>query len=275
MSFKIVPLVKNTNSEKWKFLKAPLPHPPFRLMNYGSTGSGKTTAVLNLVLRFLVHPRTRLNIFDHIFVFTPSLTQDVAFRALADENLVDPSIIYASNELNKDLIQWLVNGCPDHDTFTDELDVRRDDNILILIDDFAGNKKKLADDILYDLFFRSRHANISTIINTQHYSNIPIQIRNNCSHMMIFRHTNNHEAMIIKQEQETADLNDDDFEEVYSDCTDEKYSFMYIDKSSGTPKFYKRFEYVVKLPERKNGKDKVITSSSSVVDVIKNDDRIN
>ena len=80
-------------------------------------------------------------------------------------------------------------------------------------------------------------------------------------------------------------MNDEDFEEVYSDCTDEKYSFMYIDKSSGTPKFYKRFEYVVKLPERKNtsvgntssvyqakaGSDTSL-ERRSVVDVIKNDE---
>ena len=56
---------------------------------------------------------------------------------------------------------------------------------------------------------------------------------------------------------------------MYSDCTDEKYSFMYIDKSSGAPKFYKRFEYVVKLPEAKISTK--VGSGGSVVDVIKND----
>ena len=55
---------------------------------------------------------------------------------------------------------------------------------------------------------------------------------------------------MVRQEQETADLNGDNFEDVYSDCTDEKFSFMYIDKSSGVPTFYKRFEYLVKLPTK-------------------------
>ena len=98
----------------------------------------KNHSDLNLILRFLVHPRNRLNIFDHIFVFTPSLTQDPAFRALADENLVDSSIVYASNELDKDLISWLINCCSDHEKFTDEFDILRDDTILIFIDDFCS-----------------------------------------------------------------------------------------------------------------------------------------
>lgn len=245
-SFKIIPLVKNQNNNRFAFLKDPLPKPPFRIMNYGSTGSGKTTAMLNLVLRFLVNPRTKLNIFDHIFVFTPSLTQDVAFQALADEDLVDPEIVYATNDLDKNLINWLISGCPPDEYYSQQLNMHPDDISLVIIDDFAGNKKQLMDETLNNLFFRSRHANLSVIINTQHYSSIPIQLRNNASQLMLFRPTNNREAQIVKQEQETANIHDEDFEDVYAECTNEKFSFMYIDKSSGTPTFYKRFEFLIK-----------------------------
>ena len=232
-TFKIIPLVDTVNENRWKFLREPLPRPPFRMLVTGSSGAGKTNAVMNLILRFLVHPRTKISVFDRILVFSPSLMQDPSFSVLGDETLINPDIVYAENILNKEVIDEVLKS-------------NNGENILVFIDDFASDKKNLQDDILFSLFFRSRHANVSVIFNTQHHSQVPIQIRNNCNYMMLFRPTNNREASIIKQENETPEIHGDDFDYIYANATKEKYSFLYIDKSHGEPKFYVRFEYAVK-----------------------------
>lgn len=249
-SFKIIPLT-TAQVDRFKWIKEPLPKPPFRMMCYGNSTSGKTTAMFNLVLRFLVNPKTKLNVFDHIFIFSPSVMTDPTYvSVLNSEELINPDIMYVSDILEKPLIDWLLTGSPPHQKYSQELDVQKGDNTLVIIDDFASDKKALSDEIIYSLFMRGRHYGISTIIMTQYYTQIPIAVRNQCSHMMLFRPRTGKEAQIIKQDQETPELNGEAWDEVYGECTDEKYSFMLIDKSGNQTQYYKRFEYKVKIPEK-------------------------
>lgn len=228
--YSIIPLISKSNKNLYNFLKEPMPHPPFRLIACGSSGSGKTNSLMNLILKFLKDPQGN-TIFNKLFFFTPSLMSDDTYGLLTNNQYIPEDKIYATDLLDTPLINDIISD-------------KNNSNSLVFIDDFGYNKKALQDEILNSLFFRSRHNKISVIITTQHYSNIPIQLRNNAGYFMIFSPSNK-EIQFIRQEQENNIFRDDLFDEMIADATKERYSFLFIDKHTGTSEFYKNFEYKI------------------------------
>jgi hypothetical protein len=226
--FDVQPLVNTHNSldNRYDFLGEPLPRPPFRLIVVGNSGSGKTLLDLNLITRWLVTPEGK-SIFKKIFIFTPSLLIDPSFRYLANHpEFGNPNLVYASNQLDLNIIEELINR---------EYD---DSDILIYIDDFASSKRALQDKILYDLYFRSRHNNISLIFNTQYYKQVPIACRLNANYVALFALTGDKEIQLVKEELSTPKFHDKTFDEAMKVALDgDSHNFLFINK--GTGKFYK------------------------------------
>ena len=80
------------------------------------------------------------------------------------------------------------------------------------------------------MFIRGRKLNISLVLITQSYFNVPKDVRLNTSHFFIAKIPNKREL------QQTAinhssDINtkDKDFANIYRQCTAETYSFLVID----------------------------------------------
>ena len=164
------------------------------------------------------------SIFDEIYVFAPSILQDRAFSPLKDFE----DIVYANNSLDTELIQEIISR---------EDDTRK----LVYIDDFA-NSPQIQGEILHDLFFRSRHSNTSVIFSAQYYYKVPIPIRCNASHLILFAAAPK-EMSLIRSDLQTIDFPYKSFDEAYKMATKEKYSFLFIDRyTEGKPVFYINFD---------------------------------
>ena len=103
----------------------------------------------------------------------------------------------------------------------------KENNILIVFDDTIANNKKL-NAILTELFIRGRKLNISLVLITQSYFNVPKDVRLNTSHFFTAKIPNKREL------QQTAinhssDINTKDFANIYRKCTAEPYSFLVND----------------------------------------------
>jgi hypothetical protein len=189
-----------------------LPQPPFRLMVVGQTGCGKTNVVLNLLCKLL---RTRKGdlLFDHYFIYTPTALQDPSWTILPR---------FGFDAKNTTLRQEL-----DLDEITDLTSSDDGTRNLIIIDDFAAHNEKLAQTAITDLFFRSRHANLSVIVTTQNMRSIPKKCRINCSHVIIFNFANPYELKIMETELASNKIFGDALTSLIKSLP--KYHFLYKD----------------------------------------------
>lgn len=230
MSLKIIPLTITSNGDdpQYDYLPEPLPRPPFRFLIIGSTGTGKTNLYLNLVTRFLLKPQPPLgdgsSIFSKIYVFSASARFDKSFRIFEQlEEFNDPNKTHIEDTLDKELINEIINREKETE----------DEQVLVIIDDFAGDKKALQDTILYDLYFRGRHNNISVIFNTQYPFQVPIAERNNSNFIALFA-MKDADLSKIALELSTVKFDKDNFKKAFKMATaGERYNFLLIDRVTG------------------------------------------
>lgn len=239
----VKPLIQKKTNSSYNFIPSPLPKPPFRMLVVGASGSGKTNLIMNLITRFLTDSQNE-SIFNEIYCFAASALQDQAFQSLGAPHIKNK--VYLSNNLETDLIEGLINS--------EDKKTR-----LIYIDDFAGSLasvKSEQNEVLFNLWFRSRHSGTSLIFSSQYYYSIPIALRTNSSHMILFKSQSKREESLIKAELQTKDFAGDDFDTAFYEATKEPYSFLYIDRYTyGSPKFYVRFEFEIEPPENDEESD--------------------
>lgn len=238
----IIPLTVTSNGEdpQFDFLPTPLPHPPFRMFICGSSGSGKTNMYLNLITRFLLKPNGD-SIFSKIFLFSPSARIDKSFRIFEqNDTFNNPEKTVIEDTLDTELIEEIINR------------ERDDEPVLVVIDDFSGDKKALQDKVLYDLYFRSRHNLISVIFSGQHYFQFPIACRNNSNYVALFAMSKNSDVSAVSRELATVEFNDEVFKKAMKMATTGKYNFLFIDRVGGH--FYKNLsqEIVFKGSSKEN-----------------------
>lgn len=218
----IIPLTETNSSENspFDYLEEPLPRPPFRMLVVGPSASGKSNLILNLITRFLLTEDKSDSIFSKIYVFSPSALIDKSFTIFVRNPIFNnPEKTIIKNTLDYDLIQEIINRPYD------------DEQILTYIDDFAADKKALQDAVLHDLFFRSRHNNISVIITTQYYHQIPIMERNNVNYLALFEITKPSDLSLVSRELATSTFHDDLFPKAMKIATEGgKYHFLFIDR---------------------------------------------
>ena len=244
----IIPLTNTIRSSEFDFLPKPLPRPsPCHILVIGGTSSGKTNLIMNIITRFWTNDDGS-SIFDEIYVFAPSVLQDPAFVPL--QTIQD--IVYANNELDTDLIRDIISR---------EDQTRK----LVYIDDFA-NSPAIQSEVLYDLFFRSRHSNTSVIFSSQYYFKIPIAIRSNASHFILFKSPQK-EMVLIRTELQTINFPEKKFDEAYKMATNEKYSFLYIDRfSEGEPRFYIKFDTVIEPNNSDDDDEEDETEAGAIIE---------
>jgi Poxvirus A32 protein len=259
--YKVLPYeCDNEGEKKFDFILDPIPKPPFRLLSVGSTLTGKTTSLINLVGEFLTY-EDGTSIFDEnlhehepydengeftnefrqaIYIFTPNALKDK--KLVIFNETFGSDIVYLSNELDLQIIEGLIN--------------RPDDgrNILVFIDDFASATRDMKDKIFMDLYFRARHSGISTIFASQYFYNIPINVRAQASHYMIFPLKDNQEAILLKKTLQTPKVNGRLFDEMMKDCFSEQYNFLFFDAEH--QRFYCNWDMEYTTDEKKKPEEK-------------------
>ena len=95
-----------------------------------------------------------------------------------------------------------------------------------MIADIMDNNKFKA--IISGLFIRCRKLNISLVFITQSSFRVPKDVRLNSTHYLIMKIKNRRELQNISINH-SADINYQDFIEIYRECTKEPFNFLTID----------------------------------------------
>ena len=200
----------------------------------GSSGSGKTNALLNLL--------NEQDDIDKLYLYAKDLSEpkyeflikkreDVGIKYCNDPN----AFIECSNRMD-DVYQNI-----------DDYNPSRKRKILIVFDDMIAdimsNKKFQA--IIKELFIRCRKLNISLVFITQSYFSVPKDVRLNSIHYLIMKINNRKEL-----QNESADIDYKKFVNIYRECTRKPYSFLTIDTTLPASDFL-RFQKKL-LPSYKN-----------------------
>lgn len=219
---KILPIKINNNKKKSN-IPSPLPEPPFCLTMTAPTKSGKTVSICNMLYRWF-KPE-----FDEIIYISPTVCID---KTLQNNVSIDDDIVKVHDKEDLKNIDSLIEEIVEsqNNKGNDKKD------ILIVLDDMIAYFKKTKC-TLDDLPALSRHYNISFIVVSQVYTAFGPRLRKNAGYHMIFRIINKKDLEAIKEE---IGSNFEDFDELYKEALDEKYSFLFLDNTE--MKAYKRFE---------------------------------
>jgi hypothetical protein len=227
----ILPLYEKNENTQNSGVPVPIPDPtyePFRWLISGGTGSGKGTVTLNCIMRYWRDEEGK-SLFDEIHIWARSALQDKNWRILT----TDPQIMEVTtlkDEIDENEILDIINST--------DTESRK----LILIDDFAGDgKKRFSSKVMTDLWFRSRHANVSVIVSTQYLFKIPTDIRINCSHYSVFSITNKFIIPCVTQDL-ASDVDNIVFKSMLEGSTRDKHGFLHVDMYSSPRRWFSSFK---------------------------------
>lgn len=179
---------------------------PSRALLVGSSGSGKTNLLLNLILK-----ENGID-FDYLFVFSKSIEQ----KAYSDLRTAYEEI----EEKHNKKIAYFFNNCED----LIPLDECPEDS-LVVFDDCLMDKQ----DKIKEYFIRSRHKNISCVYLTQSFTKVDLQvIRNNVNFICVFKQNESYTKRIY-QEFVSSDMSLEQFQKFCKDCWSIPHGFITID----------------------------------------------
>eukprot|EP00732_Lithocolla_globosa_P000008 Lithocolla_globosa_v1_NODE_1_length_16663_cov_42.954359.p8 type:complete len:231 gc:universal NODE_1_length_16663_cov_42.954359:4342-3650(-) len=195
---------------------------PFRTLICGSSGSGKSNLLLNLLLR------PRYLYFDKLYLYAKTLNQS-KYRYLAEQiqqkcalNKLDCSDFFFSSSDLDDVIAL------------NELDPTVQN--LIIFDDVLLEKNQ---SVISEYFVAGRHANCSVIYLSQSYFKTPQLVRLNCNYFCIYETTGNNLTELAKEH--GGSLEPKVFKELFRKAVSDPYSFFLIDKKTRDKKMrYRR-----------------------------------
>ena len=158
---------KTKHNKNWPYI----PDHPYRILIIGSSGSGKTNVLLNLI-------ENQPDIYEvYLHAKDP---QEAKYQYLINKR--EGVSIGNFNDL-KVFIEYL-NDIRDVYKNIDEYNPDKVNKILIVFDDMIVDmihKKKL-NSIVTELFIRGRKLNISLVFITQSYFKVPKDVRLNITH---------------------------------------------------------------------------------------------
>ena len=105
-----------------------------------------------------------------------------------------------------------------------------------MIADIMGNKKFQS--IIKELFITCRKLNISHVFITQSYFSVPKDVRLSTAHYSIMKINNKRELQNIAINH-SADIDHQDFKNIYRKCTKEPFNFLTIEPASDPLRFRK------------------------------------
>ena len=199
--------IRNENNkkhnEKWPYI----PDHPYRILIIGSSGSGKTNTLLNLI--------NEQHDIDKNLLYARDLNQPkykILIKKREDagiKHLNDPNAFIECSNTMDDVYENI------HD-----YNSSRKRKILIVFDDMIAdimtNKKFQA--IIKELFIRCRKLNISLAFITQSYFSVLKDVRLNSIHYLIMTINNKVELQNITINH-SADIDYNNFIKLYRKCT--------------------------------------------------------
>lgn len=172
---------------------------PFRLLIVGSSGSGKTNTLINLIYNMP-------NYFHTITICT--------------KNSDEPLYNYLKKKLDDS-----VNLCEGLDEIPPLDSYDKTIPHLVVFDDMVLEKNQ---DAMIEYFVRARKLNISTCYISQSYFRVPKTIRANINYLILKKISSNRDLGMILNDYSLG-ISKDDLYKVYKYATKEMFSFLLVD----------------------------------------------
>lgn len=193
---------------------------PTRCLIVGSSGSGKTWLLYNIITNYWIS-------YKRLIIFTKSLDQPI-YRTL---NKIFEKV--------KEIDVEFYDNCEEMVT----IDECKPDT-LIVFDDCLLEKQE----IIREYFVRGRHKNISCIYLSQCYSKVDVQVIRNNVNVLITFEQNNHYMQKIYDDFVGTDMTFDVFKDVCSKSWDVDHGFLIIDKTKKNGRYkFKNNDQEVKI----------------------------
>jgi len=266
----IQPLDKQSNKEKSSLL----PKIPFTIQLIGQKSSGKSSTLLNMLL----NEDMLCKKFHNIFFISPTAKLDEKINVLKENKilLINKPLIAAikKNKKNHNKILDFEGIDPEfnekmlEENFKDDVSIEflKDiieeqrqtiikygkkvaNNILLIYDDAASEKKFFNSKIVTGMIFNSRHLNVSVIFSVQAYTAIPKSIRLNNSINIIYETYNKKELEFIYSEN-VSNYTFEEFNTLFKSVIEIPYKFFVINYQNCKEHRYQNcFENFVSLED--------------------------
>lgn len=188
---------------------------PFRMLIIGSSGSGKTSTLLNLI-------KIMSGTFTRICVITK------------DKN--EPLYLYLDSATDKSVTidNFDDKGLPDLKEF-------HGDNSLIVLDDLVNQSAKEQKPIS-DYYIRARKKGVSLIYISQSFYHIPKLIRNNVNYIILKQVSSQRNLDMIMKDFSIG-VKKEDAHAMYKDATADFTSFLLLDLDNPSAPFRKGWDH--------------------------------
>jgi hypothetical protein len=239
-----------------------IPKSEFMCLMTGAISKGKTTLLINL----LQNPDALANRFNKIIIVSTTATLDSKWSLIIDQGpkivKANKELLKAILKQKKkrktqlfdneddlifdELIETVKDRCLTKSDFIEETSLsflpalleeqkksiekygkELANNILLVLDDCASDKKAFKDQTTVKTIFMSRHYKISSIITTQAYFQICKSIRLNCGFKVIFHIANQKELQVIYAENNCG-IDWPEWQLLYNEVNDVDHQFVSI-----------------------------------------------
>ena len=202
----------------------------------GKKRTGKTSLYLNM----LSHKDIYNNYFHNIFMISPSATSDHKLKTLVDEIQSEDNFYSALTEGNiHDILKKI--EVEQEMIKSKRIKLKKGQkifNLLILDDVITDIPRTMKRNLISQLFYNQRHYNLTIILISQSYRNIPPNIRKQIDILHFFPATNLKEKEAL---QDDWDVPDNIIELA---TTGEDHPFLTINLVGQKPIFFKKFDRI-------------------------------
>ena len=212
-----------------------IPKHPFRLLNSGASGSGKSMLVLNLLKR----KNFMDGFYDDIFLFSPTARGDQI------QILLDLDQDHICDDLSDSGVEQLDYVFNKQNELIETMGYLKAPKVLIIFDDVISNQRFMNSNVFKKFFVQGRHISASVIVNTQKYHAIPRTMRLNCTDICFFPSSQS-EIARISEEYCPPNKAVKEFTKLINYCTAEPYNFLYIN-TRARRKFRKNLSQYVEI----------------------------
>ena len=201
---------KIKHNKNWLYI----PDHPYRILITGSSGSGKTNVLLNVIENQPDIDKIYLyakDLYEPKYQYLINKTEGVGMNHFKD--------LKAFIEYSNDMCNVYKN--------VNHYNTDKGNKILIVSDDMIADmvQNEKLNSIVTELFVRGRKLNIYLVYITQSYFKVPKDVRLNTTHFFITKILSKRELQQIAINH-SSDISTEDFVNIYRKCTAEPYSFF-------------------------------------------------
>jgi len=211
-----------------------LPSKPTNMLICGKKGCGKSSLLLNLIMR---KESPWHKAFDLIFLVSPTAKGDPKMSELI-EDIGDQYY----EDLDNAVLQEIIERTEAHTEHLKKTKKKRTPHYALILDDCIHAIRGKNASLLTKLATQNRHMKITNIILVQKYNTyVAPLIRSNLDCIAFFHSENQAEIDSFVKEIGT---NEEKLRKLYEYATAEPYSFLFINQYSQPTRYYKRFDRI-------------------------------